>query len=180
MAIAEPWQTAEIPGPTKALVITKPEMVVAMIKKAKRPIIIVGHEAAEIRLGKRKPIDYVILMAKATKAPVVATAHIIKEFLERGFQSAASMSAVDIANRLQDSEWDGLDGKGQYDLALFSGIPYSMEWNILSGLKHFAPHLKTICLDRFYQPQASLSFPNISLEEWHSYLKAIVDELEAK
>jgi len=180
MAIAEPWQTAEIPGPTKALVITKPEIVATMIKKAKRPIIVIGHETAEIRLGERKPIDYMILIAKATKAPLVATAHIIKEFLERGFQSAASMSAVDVANRLQDSEWEGLDGKGQYDLALFSGIPYPMEWNILSGLKHFAPHLKTICLDRFYQPHASWSFPNISLEEWHNYLKVIVGELEVK
>ena len=180
MAATEPWQTAEIPGPTKASVITKPEIVVAMIKKAKHPIIIVGHEAAEIMLGKRKPIDYIILMVKATKTPVVATAQVIKEFLERGVQSAASMSAMDIANRLQDSEWDGLNGEGQYDLALFSGIPYSMEWNILSGLKHFAPHLKTICLDRFYQPHASWSFPNISLEEWQKYLKVVVDELEAK
>jgi len=180
MAIAEPWQTAEISGPTKALVITKPEIVVAMIKRAKRPIIIVGHETAEVKLGERKPIDYIILIAKATKAPVVATAHTIKGFLERGVQSAASMSAVDVANRLQDSEWEGLDGKGQYDLALFSGIPYYMEWNILSGLKHFAPHLKTICLDRFYQPHASWSFPNISLKEWQNYLKVIIGELEAK
>jgi acetyl-CoA decarbonylase/synthase complex subunit epsilon len=180
MAIAEPWQTAEIPGPTKALVITKPEIVATMIKRARRPIIVVGHEAAEIKLGERKSIDYVILIAKAAKAPVVATAQTIKEFLERGVQSATSMPAVDIANRLQDSEWEGLDGKGQYDLALFIGIPYPMEWNILSGLKHFAPHLRTMCLDRFYQPQASWSFPNISLKEWQNYLKAIVDELEAK
>ncbi len=180
MATAEPWQTAEIPGPTKALVITKPEIVAAMIKKAKNPILIVGHEAAEIKLGERKPIDYVIRMAKASKAHVVATAHIVKEFLERGFQSSVSMPAVDIANRLQDSEWKGLDGKGQYDLALFIGIPYPMEWNMLSGLKHFAPHLRTISLDRFYQPHASWSFPNLSLEEWRKNLKVIVDELEAE
>lgn len=33
MATAEPWQTAEIPGPKKALVITKPEVAATMIKK---------------------------------------------------------------------------------------------------------------------------------------------------
>ena len=38
MATAEPWQKAEIPGPTKALVLTKPEVVVAMVKKAKRTL----------------------------------------------------------------------------------------------------------------------------------------------
>ena len=43
MATAEPWQTAEIAGPKKAMVVTKPEVAVAMIKQAKRPILIVGH-----------------------------------------------------------------------------------------------------------------------------------------
>jgi hypothetical protein len=32
MTSAEPWQTAEIPGPKKALVISKPEVAAAMIK----------------------------------------------------------------------------------------------------------------------------------------------------
>jgi acetyl-CoA decarbonylase/synthase complex subunit epsilon len=52
--------------------------------------------------------------------------------------------------------------KEQYDLALFVGFPYYMEWTILSGLKHFAPNLKTITLDNYYQPHASWSFPNMS------------------
>ena len=41
----EPWQTAEVCGPIKANVITKPEIAAAMIKRAKRPIIVVGHLA---------------------------------------------------------------------------------------------------------------------------------------
>lgn len=180
MKVAEPWQKAEIPGPTKALIITKPEVVVAMIKRSKRPIFVVGHEAAEVELSKLKLIDYVIKLAKTTKAPVVATAHTIGEFLKRRFKLATEMPAVDIANRLQDPEWKGLDGGGQYDLALFTGIPYYMEWNLLSGLKHFAPHLKTISLDRFYQPHASWSFPNISPEELQESLKLIATKLGGK
>ncbi|MFQ5822105.1 MAG: carbon monoxide dehydrogenase beta subunit family protein, partial [Candidatus Heimdallarchaeota archaeon] len=38
---AEPWQKAEIAGPKKALLILKPEVVVAMVKRAKRPILVV-------------------------------------------------------------------------------------------------------------------------------------------
>ena len=87
------------------------------------------------------------------------------------------MPAVDIANRLSDSEWKGLDGKGQYDLALFVGLPYYMEWLILSGLKHFSPNLKTISLDLHYQPHASWSFPNLSVEEYEKSLEVIVKEL---
>jgi len=177
MATAEPWQKAEIPGPTKALVITKPEVVVAMVKKAKRPLLIVGHEAAETQIGEKKPLDYAIRISEAGKIPVVATAHVVGEFVKKGFQPASFMPAVDIANRLTDSEWKGLDGNGQYDLALFMGITYYMEWVLFSGLKHFGSNLKTISLDRYYHPHASWSFPNLSLEDWAQNLEVIVSKL---
>ncbi len=82
---AESWQTAEVPGPTKALVITKPEVVVAMVKRAKRSVLIVGHEAVDIDVGNEKLIDYIIRFAKTANVPVVATAHIVGEFIQRGF-----------------------------------------------------------------------------------------------
>jgi len=122
----------------------------------------------------------VIRIARAAGIQVVATAHIVGEFIRRGFKPAAWMPAMDIANRLQDQEWKGLDDEGQYDLALFTGIPYQMEWVILSGLKHFAPHLKTICLDRFYQPHATWAFPNVSPKDWRDYLEVIHDKLGGK
>jgi len=177
---AEPWQTAEIPGPKKALVFAKPEVVVTMMKTAKRPILIVGHDTVNNGLGEEKAIDYIIRMAKAAEIPVVATAHIFGEFVKRGFQPAASMSVMDITNRLQDPEWKGLDGRGPYDLALFIGIPYYMEWVILSSLKHVSPDLKTTSLGRFYQPHATCSFSNFSLEYWIRCIKVIIRGLEAK
>jgi len=177
MATTEPWQTAEIPGPKKALVITKPEVAAAMMKRAKRSILIVGHKAAEIDLEDKKLIDYMIELAKKANIPVVATAHMVNEFLKRGYQPAGWMSAVDIGNRLTDSGWKGFDGNGQYDLALFVGLPYYMEWTILSGLKHFAPNLKTITLDNVYQPNASWSFPNISVKDWMENLKVIIEKV---
>jgi acetyl-CoA decarbonylase/synthase complex subunit epsilon len=178
MAAAEPWQTAEIAGPKKALVITKPEVVAAMIKKAKHPILIVGHKAAEIELGDKNLIDYMIELAKKANIPVVATAHMIREFLKRGYTPAGWMPAVDIGNRLTDPEWSGLDGKGPYDLALFVGLPYYMEWTILSGLKHFAPNLKTVTLDNVYHPHANSSFPNISEKVWMKNLKLMIRKFE--
>ena len=87
------------------------------------------------------------------------------------------MPAVDIANRLTDPGWKGLDGRDNYDLAIFVGLPYSMEWTILSGLKHFAPALKTMTLDCVYQPNASWSFPNSTIKDWSVNLKGIVENL---
>jgi acetyl-CoA decarbonylase/synthase complex subunit epsilon len=178
MAVAEPWQTAEVSGPKKASVITKPEVVVAMMKKAKHPILVVGYNAAEVDLEDRKLIDLLVDFAQKTKIPVVATGHVVSEFLKRSYTPAAWMPAVDIGNRLTDPQWKGIDGKGPHDLALFVGLPYYMELTILSGLKHFAPHLKTVTLDNVYHSHASWSFANISAKDWLENLKVIIDKSE--
>jgi len=176
-AKAEPWQTAEVAGPKKALLILKPEVVVAMVKRAKRPILIVGHHAVEDYSDDVKMIDYAIRMSEKAGVPIVATAHTISEFIKRDLKTATSMPAMDIGNRLADPEWKGLDGKGPYDLALFMGLPYYMEFVILAGLKHFSTSLKTISLDRFYNPHATWSFPNLSVKDWNESFEIIVNKL---
>jgi acetyl-CoA decarbonylase/synthase complex subunit epsilon len=91
------------------------------------------------------------------------------------------MPAMDIGNRLTDSEWNGVDGEGQHDLALFMGMQYYMEWLILSGLKHFAyKNLMTISVDRFYQPHATWSFPNMKIKDWTKNLEDIISMLGGK
>jgi acetyl-CoA decarbonylase/synthase complex subunit epsilon len=177
MATSESWQTAEVAGPKKAMTITKPEVVAAMIKRAKRPILVVGYKATEIELGNKKLVDYMIELAEKANIPVVATAQAVKEFLKRGHKPAGWMPAVDIGNRLTDPVWCGLDGRGQYDLALFVGLPYYMEWMVLSGLKNSAPSLKTMSLDNVYQPNANWSFSNISKKDWAEDLKAIIEKV---
>jgi len=162
MAIGEPWRIAEIPGPKKAAVIFKPEVIDA-IKWSKRPVMIVGHLAAEIALNDRKMIDYLIDFGKARRIPIIATCDTNRALLNRGYTQATIMTAVDAGHRLSDREWKGPDGKGPYDLAIFAGLPYYMEWTILSGLKHFAPHVRTISLKwsgRYYPGLSTL--PRIS------------------
>lgn len=174
----EPWQCAEVSATKKANPIQKPEIAVAMIKKAARPILVVGSMATERWMEGRQLIDYLIDFANASKVPVVATAHMVGEFLKRGYTPAGFMSAMDIGNRLVDPQWQGLDGKGHPDLAIFVGIPYYMEGLILSGLMHFAPDLKTMTIDNLYHPHASWSFPNASLEEWAQNLKVMTEKFK--
>ncbi len=149
-----------------------------MIKKAQRPILVVGSNATERWMEGRQLIDYLIDFAKASKVPVVATAHMVGEFLKRGYEPAGFMSAMDIGNRLVDPTWMGLDGKGHPDLVLIVGIPYYMQGLILAGLMNFAPELKTMTLDNMYHPHASWSFPNATLEEWASNLKVMTSKFE--
>ena len=178
MPPTEPWQTAEIAGPKKASVIIKPEVADAMIQRAKHPVLIIGHLASEIDLDDRKMLDYLILLAQKGHIPIIATGHTNRDLLARGYKTAGIMPAVDIGQRLCDPDWKGLDGKESYDLAIFAGLPYYMEWTILSGLKHFAPHVKTMTLDNTYQPHANWSFANISVKDWLENLKGIIDNLE--
>jgi acetyl-CoA decarbonylase/synthase complex subunit epsilon len=174
----EPWQCAEIAATKKANQITKPEVAVAMIKRAAHPILIVGSNATDRWMEGKQLIDYLIDFAKASKVPVVATAHMVSEFLKRGYEPADFMSAMDIGNRLVDPEWQGIDGKGHPDLVLFVGLPYYMESLILAGLKHFAPDLKTMTLDNVFHPHASWSYPNATLEEWASNLTVMTSKFE--
>ena len=174
----EPWQCAEIAATKKANPITKPEIAVAMIKKAANPILIVGSNSIERTAQNKFLIDYIIDFAKASKVPLVATAHIVGEFLKRNYEPADFMSAMDVGNRLADPKWQGVNGKGHPDLVLFIGLPYYMESLILSGLKHFAPNLKTMTLDNMYHPHASWSFPNTTLDDWIKNVESMTAEFE--
>ena len=47
MMSCEPWQCAEIAATKKAKPINKPEVAVAMIKRASHPILVVGSNATD-------------------------------------------------------------------------------------------------------------------------------------
>ncbi len=180
MAIIEPWQIAEISGPKKAVAISRPEVIDAIIRRSKHPVMIIGHLAAETAVDDRKMIDYLIDIGRSRSIPIIATGDTNRALMHRGYAQATIMAAVETGHRLSDREWKGLDGKGPYDLAIFAGLPYYMEWTILSGLKHFAPHLKTLSLGNVYQPNASYSFTNISTREWLKNIKAIIEQQEGE
>ncbi len=174
----EPWQCAEIAATKKANPIIKPEVAVALIKRAAHPLLIVGSNSTERTLQNKPLIDYLIDFARVSQVPVIATAHMVGEFLKRGYEPADFMSAMDIGNRLVDPEWQSVDDKGHPDLAIFVGMPYYMESLVLSGLKHFAPNLTTMTLDNTYHPHASWSFQNTTLDEWASNLKSMTAKFE--
>ena len=178
MATNEPWMIAEIPGPRSASLITKAEVADAIIRRAKHPLLVIGTLAAEIEAEDRRLIEYLIILARKGEIPVVATGQTGKELRDRNFSPVHQMSAVDIGNRLIDPSWRGIDGKAPHDLVLFAGLPYCLATSLLSGLKHFSPALKTMTLDNVYHPHASWSLPNLSLRDWATTLRSIIENLE--
>ena len=176
--LKRPWQTTEITAVKKARLIANPEVATSIIKNASRPILVVGTGVAEIEWEGRKLIEHLIDFACKSKIPVVATSHVVGEFIKRGYKPAVSISAMEIGSRLVDPEWTGIDGKGPHDMVLFIGLHYYMGIELLSGLKNFAPNLMTITLDNKYNPHASWSFPNASVKDWVNNLTVMTSKFE--
>jgi acetyl-CoA decarbonylase/synthase complex subunit epsilon len=175
LAAVTPWEIGNIFGPKTAMA-PKGEVVGRLMKAAKRPLIIAGAEILEERLDGKSLLSCVVELSKAGGIPVVATAHTLKPLLESGLQPAATMGIVEITDRLRDRNWS-LDGKGPHDLAIFVGITYQLQSQMLSTLKHFATHLKTVSLDRYYHPNADFSFPNLDEKTWIQNLDKVLGAL---
>lgn len=170
-------QIAEIAGPKKAFVIPNPKVAASMIKKANRPLLVVGSDSTKLTTKDGDFIDTAIRLQKTGSVTVAATGHLIKIFKQRE-ANAQSISMMNLGDRLRDPEWEGFDGKGQYDLIIFIGAPYYMEWLVLSGLKNFAPDLKTMALDNSYQPNAQWSMGSMPEKTWQEELDEIINNLE--
>ncbi|MDI6702923.1 CO dehydrogenase/acetyl-CoA synthase complex subunit epsilon [Methanothermobacter wolfeii] len=164
-----PWQPTVIAGPKQAMLVT-PETAVMMIKKAKRPLMVVGP------LAKRQPVlDHTLKIMERWDLPVVTTADTFRVFNERGVETEP-YGIVEITNLLKDPEWRGVRGEGQHDLVIFIGCIYYIASQGLSTLKHFAPHIKTLTICKTFHSNADASFPNMDDEEWFRYLEKMHED----
>jgi len=171
-----PWETANIVGPKNALVLA-PENLPKLAKTAKRPLLVVGANATIKGVGLPDLSDYVVRLAKHLKAPIAVSPGTFSEFAKDMDLPTFCLGMEDLVNRLKEKQWKGLDGKGNYDFVFFVGGVYYFQSLMLATLKHFAPHIKTISIDRFYQPNADFSFANMSEEKWRQGLDMILQEL---
>jgi acetyl-CoA decarbonylase/synthase complex subunit epsilon len=164
-----PWQPTVIAGPKQAMLVT-PETATMMIKKARRPLMVVGP------LAKRQPVlEHVVKIIRHFDLPVVTTADTYRALSEAGIESEPH-GIVEITNLLKDPSWEGIHGEGQHDLVIFIGCIYYIASQGLSTLKHFAPHIKTLTICRTFHSNADASFPNMDDDEWFRYLEKMYAE----
>ena len=167
-----PFEMAQIPGPEMAKCF-KPVVMGAIIKKAKRPLLVVGAELFD------DPImfDKMIEIGKMG-IPIAATAHSVKGFVDRGYlENVYQIGLHPLTANLRFPDWMGLDGKGQYDVVIFMGIFYKFANAMFSTLKNFNRDIKRISIDRYYHVNANMTFGNMAFnaDDYH----AAVDELIA-
>ncbi|ADG13689.1 CO dehydrogenase/acetyl-CoA synthase complex, epsilon subunit [Methanocaldococcus infernus ME] len=151
--------------------IASPKIVAMAVKKAKRPMFVLGSLLnslpEEITM---EILEVAKLLKNKYNVTIVSTGGSYLT-LSKYLEPDAKIGIIDLINNLRNPYWEGFDGKGNYDLILFVGVPYYIATQGLSTLKHFAPHLRTITLCKFMHPNADYSFPNLSNEDWLSYLR---------
>ncbi len=174
---AEPWQRAEIPGPIKAMVLRDPKSLVGIIKRYKKPIIIVGSEIENIAKEGFDIIEYISRLAKAINAKIIVTNSHVKEFRRRGVIEAYFMPLPSIINNvILMKEKNMVDEKP--DLLIFIGFKYYYAWTFLSGLKHYAYDIAdTLSLEPYYHPHAKYSLQTLPLSIWYKFLNEFINSL---
>lgn len=163
-------------GIKQAAIIEKPEVYANVIKKAKRPLLVLGP-ICKNKLGEKLLLEYALQIAKAKNIPVVATADINKRILEKGVSADSTYDIIEIINALKDETWSGVKGEGNHDLVIFLGIRSDLGTQGLSTLKHFAGHLRTMTLCKFVYPNATYSLPNLKDEKWIEFLEGLISKL---
>lgn len=152
-----------------------------ILKDGKRPLLVVGSQSLETKVGDKTQLEVLLALAKALECPVVATGHVHKAIVESGFpaEKVTIFNVMNLTDRLKDHGWKGLDGEGPYDVVVFGGhLVYHLA-QMLSTLINFAYDvpLKTVCLDPYHQPNARFFLPNLDAGDYRAYLEALLQNL---
>jgi acetyl-CoA decarbonylase/synthase complex subunit epsilon len=150
-----------------------------LIRRAKRPLLVVGPLLLASLPDGKLLLDYALEIAKAAGIPICATAQTRGKIVELGVQPDCVYDAVEIVNALKDPYWKGVKKEGNHDLVMFFGIRADLGNQGLSTLKHFAPHLKTMTLCKYYFPHANYSLPNFKKDkDWQEFLESLIANLK--
>ncbi len=167
---ATSWVKTHESGPKKAVPVL-PVVASKIIKRAKRPVLVIGSAINDVD----GVLDRVIKLKKIGIG-IVATGHSIKFLAEKGVD-AFQVGVVEITNMLTDSEWKGVDGKGAPDLVIVMGAHLDLMNQTFSTLKNFTD-IDAMCLDRYFMVNAKYSFPNVKEDVWLEYLDELIKKLK--
>lgn len=170
MSRPQPGQPAMQGGTATAVPVEKPAALAALIRRGKRPLLVVGHRALVVGSGEERMVDLLARAALKAGWPVAATGDAGPALAARGVEPALCATAMDLGARLSDPSWEGVDGGGPHDVVFVAGLPYALEWTLLSGLRHGPSTVVTVSLSPAYEPHASFSLGNLAWPAWRALI----------
>ena len=176
--MARPYQKANIPGPEMGTSVNDPKVMANLLKSPKRKVMVIGAESINWELDGKKVADYYIEIANKLNCHVISTGHVYK-YLKGKIKDGMlyDMSLINITGRLVDKNWKGMDGKGQYNMAIFGGHLVYYISQTMSRIKNFSNWVRTIDLDKYSHPNARFSLPNLSDDDWKRFLEEVIKNL---
>jgi acetyl-CoA decarbonylase/synthase complex subunit epsilon len=166
-------------GLKSAKLIEDPAEYADLIKKARRPLLVVGPLLLASTADGKVLMQYALDIAKTSNIPICATAQTRGKMVELGVEPECVYDVVEIVNALKDPGWQGVKKEGNHDLVMFLGIRSDLGNQGLSTLKHFAPHLRTMTLCKHYFPHANYSLPNFKKDaKWLEFLEGLIANLK--
>ncbi|MBD3351211.1 MAG: CO dehydrogenase/acetyl-CoA synthase complex subunit epsilon [Candidatus Lokiarchaeota archaeon] len=176
--MSSPYQKALIPGPDVGVAVSDPLTMTNIIKKSSNVLVVIGANAVKETIGDITYADKLLEIAKKANATIIATASAYKHFVDIGKKEEVNnMPLINLIDRLRDPEWINIDSEGnKYDLIIFGGFLIYYLSQMLSTLRNYTIY-RTVCLDRYHQPNARFSLPNIEKSEWIDYLEEILSKL---
>ncbi|MFQ6071589.1 MAG: CO dehydrogenase/acetyl-CoA synthase complex subunit epsilon [Methanosarcinales archaeon] len=161
---------ANLPGPKSAKAI-KPIVAGKLISKAKRPLLVVGSDILKNNL-----IEKAIKIGEKG-IPIAATGNSLKGLARYKNLKVNYINLNALVSYLGDREWKGFDKEGNYDLIIFLANKYYYASQLMSLLKNFSK-VKTISIDRYYYPNADLSFGNLKEEDFLQALEEVIEAIK--
>ncbi len=170
MLYARPWYRSDIQGYYRAKAVDA-NIASKIIKNSEKPVFVVG----ELITRDKEAVEILkeILKKLENSAIIATTPNAYKEFAEF---NVYYVNVVDTANLIVSEDWKGLDGSGKPDLMIVLGMFHVLMEQTLSTVRNFSD-IKSLAIDRFFQNNATYSFPNLTREEWLKYLKKLADSL---
>jgi CO dehydrogenase/acetyl-CoA synthase complex epsilon subunit len=176
--MARPYQKANIPGPEMGTSVSDPNVMANFLKSSMKKVLVIGAESLNWELDGKKIADYLIEIANKIDCHVVGTGHTYSYLKDKiNSDKFYDMSLINITNRLCDKDWTGLNGEGQYSMAIFGGHLVYYVSQTLSRIKNFTNWVKTIDLDKYSHPNARFSLPNLSNNDWKLFLEILIEKL---
>jgi acetyl-CoA decarbonylase/synthase complex subunit epsilon len=168
-------------GVKSAIVLDSAPDYAALIKQARRPLLVLGPKLLEESLGGKLLLEWAMEIAGAANMATCATAHVKGKLVPMGINPDSEYDAVEIVNHLKNPKWQGVKKEGNHDLVIFFGFRTDLGNQSLSVLKHFAPHLRTMTLCKYVFPNADYSLPNFRKDEdWKGFLEGLISSLKEK
>ncbi len=144
--------------------------VAKVVKMSECPVLITGGRL----LTEEKLVDFAVGMSERG-VNIIACSASSKPLIERGVKPKLTTFSLHYVTQFMLDPDFKIDGKS-IDTAIYIGfMPYYLS-RVLSALKHFSK-IKTIALERYYQPHATFSLPKLKRDEYYDTLDKILEVL---